>query len=258
MSKKKDKLIPETARKLYFDIGNSAIKLCYRDNGAWVKPVKFGEDQRRQLMEWLSEVRHQFDYYIVSSVAPDVTKSVLKGMGGGKNLLLHTDHIPENYLNYQSRQTLGIDRFLAGVGGWSVEEGPCVVIDAGTACTVDYVNEAGVYQGGTILPGLSVLERGMQHFTPELPEVERTIPSSWPGKNTRECLQWGITGGFRDAIRGALTRYERSANFSLVITGGDADIVAGLIERKAIVDRTIIFRGMEYFINEIIAPDQSA
>jgi type III pantothenate kinase len=102
------------------------------------------------------------------------------------------------------RERVGIDRLLAA---WGVQyelqtAGPFVVIDAGTAVTIDYVDQHGVFQGGNIFPGLGNNLRQLHQSTAQLPEVE--IPSAPPfcvGRDTMEAIQSGVfhsqVGGIR-------------------------------------------------------------
>jgi type III pantothenate kinase len=249
MSNNSKKLIPSSTRNLYIDIGNSAVKICYTENGRWVSPVVFPRGDIGEVLEWLADLREEFQRFVVSSVVQHKTEAIVRGLGNGKNYIIQSDHIPEKFIEYRSVKSLGIDRFLAGLGAWSLAQRACVVIDAGTACTADYVNGEGVFEGGVIMPGLKMLEKAMSEYTPELPEVDRHIPDNWPGKTTEECLQWGITGTFIDGITRILDRYESLDNFDLYLTGGDASDLNQYLDRSATVDNKLIFRGMKYFVD---------
>jgi type III pantothenate kinase len=81
-----------------------------------------------------------------------------------------------------------------------------IVIDAGSACTVDLMTKKGVFKGGIIMPGIQIIKHSMRTRLPELPEVPDSIPNEWPGKSTAECIAWGVNGGFLLAIRGFIER----------------------------------------------------
>ncbi len=236
---------------LYFDIGNSTIKISYRSEGEWVEPAVFEHDSMLTVLEWLADLRQEFDRYIIASVVDRAAKALSEGLGQEINFRIRTHDIPEKFVNYKSVDTLGIDRLLAGIGAWHVHQNACVIIDGGTACTVDYIDREGVFQGGVIMPGLSMLEKSLQQFTPELPSVRRELPDDWPGKSTRECLQWGITGSFVDGIESALDRYDKMGDYDILLTGGDIDVLRKYVDRPMTSDRLLVFRGMDFIFGEL-------
>lgn len=236
---------------LYFDIGNSAVKISYRSEGVWIEPVVFKHDNMSSLLEWVADIRHEFDRFVIASVVDRSIKALSEGLGQGKNYQIRTQDIPDRFVNYKSVETLGVDRLLAAIGAWRVRQKACVVVDVGTACTVDYIDRQGVFQGGVIMPGLSMLEKSLQQHTPELPSVERELPDAWPGKTTRECLQWGVTGSFVDAIEATLARYDNLGEYDILLTGGEHEILRTYIDRSMLPDRLLVFRGMEYIVGEL-------
>ncbi|MEQ8850873.1 MAG: type III pantothenate kinase [Phycisphaerales bacterium] len=122
----------------------------------------------------------------------------------------------------------GQDRLLAACGAWAVKQQACVVIDAGTAITVDFVDGEGVFQGGAIAPGarmsLSALHRG----APALPEVELRAPLEDPfGRNTTQAILNGVFYGIRGMVRALAERYALAyeAYPAIIATGGDAELL---------------------------------
>ena len=101
------------------------------------------------------------------------------------------------------------------------------------------------------MPGMAILEKGLEQYAPKLPTVIRMVPGSWPGKNTESSIQWGLAGFFRDGIEAALRRYEEQyGDFDLSATGGDAEWVSSLLSREAKVRPNLIFEGMYRFIED--------
>ena len=156
--------------------------------------------------------------------------------------------ISEFDMDYNTPKTLGFDRFLACLGACTVTSNDVVVIDAGSACTIDMMSSYRTYRGGVIMPGLSLLHRAMETGTPELPTVSSEIPDQFPGKSTEACLQWGINGTFLHAVRSFLDQYaEKYGTFDLFVTGGDAVWINELLgsEYNLKMRRNIIYDGME-------------
>lgn len=249
MSNSKKDIIPGDQKNLYVDIGNSVIKISYLEQGTWAKPEKFEHDEVFDLLSWISESRHKFGRLILSSVVKQVSQSIIGGIGNRKFKEIKITDIPVRYLNYETVETLGIDRYLACLGASDEQGEPTVVIDAGTACTIDYMDADDIYQGGVIMPGLSILEKGLKNYAPALPAVERDIPDQWPGKSTEKCLQWGIAGMFRDGIVAVLERYEKTfGNYDLVLTGGDAELLESMLPYIVRIDPYVVFKGMRQYM----------
>ena len=125
-------------------------------------------------------------------------------------------------------ESVGVDRLLAALAAFRRAEGACIVVDAGTAVTVDAVSADGAFQGGAIFPGLGMIARALAEGTVLLPRVD--LPSEAPlvGKNTREAISaglvHGVTGAVAALVEGARKTVGREA--AVLLTGGDAAFLA--------------------------------
>jgi type III pantothenate kinase len=125
--------------------------------------------------------------------------------------------------------TVGHDRLLAALGAFSRARQACVVIDAGTAVTVDFVDGAGVFQGGAIAPGLVMMLRALHEHTAALPTVEYKTPDAARGpygKDTRHAMILGVRAAVIGMARVLIDTYADAfgAYPQVVATGGDAAI----------------------------------
>src|SRR5690625_3627584 len=159
--------------------------------------------------------------------------------------------VPRPLLNYHTPDTVGMDRYLAGFGAaMSAGSGETGLV-GGTACTGAFMSVEGGFHGGAILPGLTVSEHHFKQSLPELPLPQAEIPSQWPGKTTRECIQWGLYGGFRAAIQQFIDLTLNSSHepLKLFVSGGDAERIANMLanDHPLIVDQHLLFKGMELF-----------
>lgn len=143
---------------------------------------------------------------------------------------------------------VGQDRLLAALGAYETTKQACVVVDAGTAMTVDFVDGAGVFQGGAIVPGARMMLRSLHQGCAQLPEIELARPAGGEpfGKNTREAMLNGAVYGARGVVRIFVERYaERYGGYPMVIaTGGDARL---LFEGEELVERIVddlVLRGI--------------
>jgi len=122
---------------------------------------------------------------------------------------------------------VGVDRLLNALAAYTVTEQACIVVDAGTAVTVDYVDEAGVFRGGAILPGTQLMLDALAQRGALLPRLEYHRPDdqhTW-GRNTAQAMIKGVHFGIRGAVRGLVERYsgEIGSYPKVIATGGNAD-----------------------------------
>ena len=128
----------------------------------------------------------------------------------------------------------GIDRILNAVACNTIRpEGvPAVIVDTGTATTVDAVSPEGAFEGGSILPGFELCARALHQYTALLPFVtvdEMCNESHEPlGTNTREALRsgllWGQIGGIRELVKQLSERWTVAP--IVVLTGGAGPLAA--------------------------------
>jgi type III pantothenate kinase len=128
----------------------------------------------------------------------------------------------------------GIDRILNAVACNAIRQDgiPAVIIDTGTATTVDAVSPDGAFEGGSILPGFELCARALHQYTALLPFVtvdEMCSESHEPlGTNTREALRsgllWGQVGAIRELVKRLSERWPAAP--IIVLTGGGAPLAA--------------------------------
>lgn len=246
-------IIPNKENILYLDIGNSSIKAAYKEELDWERPDSFLIKNAAELVGWINEHRRNFGSVVISSVVEDTTKAIVERLDIKEVRVLSIDDIPSELLDYKTPATLGIDRFLSCYGAVALTGNPVVVIDIGTACTIDYMSSDFVFRGGVIMPGIGILEKSIRDYAPGLPAVLRSIPEKWPGKSTKESLKLGLYGMYRDSIRAALSKYEEQFdNFDVVITGGAADWMSSILDRESKIRPILIFEGMRAFLDDYL------
>jgi len=127
---------------------------------------------------------------------------------------------------------VGIDRLFDAVAANSRRQAAraAVIVDAGTAVTVDYVDPDGVFQGGAILPGFRLMAQALHEHTALLPLVE--LPEQTPrppAKATVPAMQAGVFFAVVGGVRCLAERYGRSVPRHTFLTGGDARRLDGQI-----------------------------
>ncbi len=136
--------------------------------------------------------------------------------------------------------TVGQDRLLNALGAFSRAGQACVIVDAGTAVTVDFVDGVGVFQGGAIAPGVSTMLAALHERTAALPQIAfEPIPDAEPfGKDTASAMRLGVQSAIRGMVRTLAERYAQAlgAYPQIVATGGDA---GALFEGDEVVEHIV-------------------
>lgn len=129
-------------------------------------------------------------------------------------------------LNVENPSEVGADRIANSAYAVQNLSLPAVVIDLGTATTLDVVTDDKQYQGGVILPGVSMGIESLSRKTSLLPLVDKVFPEKVIGKNTMTCIQSGTVLGYCDLLDGLLTRIqaELKQEVSVTLTGGIAPL----------------------------------
>lgn len=133
---------------------------------------------------------------------------------------------------------VGEDRLLNAAAAFDVLKQACVVVDAGTAITVDFVDGAGTFHGGAIAAGAQLQLDALNDRTHQLPEIEIGRPHEPIGHNTVEAMKSGVYYGLRGMVRELVERYaEQIGAFPMVVaTGGDGNL---LFRDYELIDRVI-------------------
>ncbi len=181
-----------------------------------------------------------FHSVVFSSVDPQWTKELrraLDRMGASRVLEVSAKiDFPFEILVERSSKT-GPDRLAAAAGVVAAGGREAIVVDAGTAITVDVLSKKG-FLGGAIFPGTALLYRALHDGTAALPLVTgKGEAAGPPGRNTRDAIVAGVEGGTAGAVKElvALSRRSVSKNARVWVTGGGgAGLAETARERRAI------------------------
>lgn len=135
---------------------------------------------------------------------------------------------------YSEPQRLGIDRWLAMLAAWADCGGALVVVDAGSALTVDAVTLHGRHIGGYILPGARATRGALGVGTAGVRVNERCDPDLAPGTNTSKAVENGFSAACIGLVRHALGLV---GSTRVYLTGGDAERLAPLMDADLEVRR---------------------
>lgn len=150
---------------------------------------------------------------------------------------------------YEDYQRLGLDRWLALVGGYHLAQGNCVVVDSGTAVTADLVAEDGEHLGGFICPGLSLMRSPLRTHTRKIryddQAAERAMHNLKPGRTTAEAVERGCTLMLQGFVltQVNLARAYWGDDFVVFLAGGDAERVRDVVPGARMVP-DLVFVGL--------------
>ena len=165
--------------------------------------------------------------------------------------LTHLTRLPFSNL-YGTPNTLGKDR-LAAIAGAFFEKPfqNCLVIDAGTAITYDFINYKGEYLGGSISPGLQMRFSALKHFTSKLPQVPFNPKVGLTGNDTFSAIQSGVYYGLLNEIDGFMQRYKQfTPDVFVFLTGGDAHLFDKSIKNSIFVAQNLVLSGLNSLLEQ--------
>jgi len=235
---------------LLIDIGNTRLKWCLFEANELSNSsalVCANQLHERLIAAWnnLSIPRQ----IIISSVAaPAITNVVISVIAILWNNTPIIAQVQQNTCGlttcYSNPAQLGIDRWLVLLAAIKRGTEAAVVVDCGTAVTIDVLNSYGQHTGGLIIPGLKLLWKTIFNGTGISP-MEFPVSFNTLGKNTGEC----IAAGAVQAIVGAIeTTYRQLANQEssprLLVTGGDAIIISKHLTTSHLIIPNLVFEGL--------------
>lgn len=195
---------------LAIDIGNTAVKWATFDGGAL---IDHGHGMPNGLLATADQV------LVCASGATDCALPCL-----------NVDTPLPIHLDYKTPATLGADRVADACGAWALHRGEdCLIIDAGTCITVDFLDHEGTYHGGAIMPGLKMNLQALHTFTAKLPLIELEPSRKAPvlGRSTEESIVAGTLGATLLALAGYVALYrQKSPALRVLLTGGDAPLLS--------------------------------
>jgi type III pantothenate kinase len=204
----------------------------------------------------------------VASVSPGMNDTVdaAAERSGLERHFIHpgTDFIMPHRLTTPG--TTGVDRLLsamaAGARCFSAEErsGGYVVVQCGTAATVDLVDADGTFRGGYIIPGPTMWLTGVSGAA-QLPDLSGEVPdwkAVWVGDNTRDAILHGMQTALPVAVAAAALRINTKesgivagsgagAGLPVAVTGGWGEAVLPYVRAKHTYDRDLLLHGIKLF-----------
>lgn len=244
---------------LAIDIGNTNIVIgCLKDDEIVFK-ARIATDRTRtsdqygveikNMLEAFGVSREDIDDCIIASVVPPVFNSVQTGVlkvigkqpmvvgpGLKTGLNIHVD-IPSQ---------VGSDLIVAAVAALVEYPAPLVLIDLGTATTIEVIEPENVFIGGLIFPGVMVSLDSLSSHAAQLPGISLDKPKKVIGKNTVDCMRSGMMYGTAAMLDGLIDRIaeELGHESTIIATGGLAQFVIPLCKHEIILEKELLLKGL--------------
>ncbi len=245
--------------KLLIDIGNTNTALAVA-KGRRILKRYFIRTSRKQvgkkpLRRLLGANIGKIDTIIIMSVVPKflpVLKKGLKAVLPGVPLLVVGPGIKVPVRNkYKKPGQVGQDRLVTAFAASRTCGAPVLIVDFGTAVTMDYVNQKGEYEGGLIFPGLRLALGSLAKNAALLPKVYLKPTKGLIGKDTQSSMNNGVLYGYAAMCDGLieLLRKKYGRRLKVVATGGDAALVARYSRHIKKVDPDLALKGLNSLKN---------
>ncbi len=239
-------------KKLLVDAGNTRVKTAVMDAEGHLEPLfnlAYDElsgaelpaelsaiwlaavtnlQKRQQLLDWLHQAKADIHEVHSQATAFGVTNA------------------------YSTPGDLGVDRWLAIIGAFNEQPKPTIIIDAGTAITVDWIDGEGQHLGGWITPGVELMQDAVVQ---RAPRVFADPQSGWGktnqlGRSTPDGLANGCVNAFSGLVRQALLVTETELDwfqFRLLFSGGSVPLLPPDIKRRGELRSELVLQGLAHY-----------
>ena len=235
---------------LVTDIGNTHIKAALTSNGRILERMAAIESDHGSIAEWIR--MQDFSRAIICSSGKTFDDIVfaINRLCSNVITLDHYTPVPVKVI-YNTPLSLGYDRLAAAAGAFSRFRGNDVlIIDAGTAITVDMLNSAGEYLGGNISPGLQTRFRSLNEFTAGLPLVEKDHQFPEFGNDTRSAIAAGVQQGIIFELKAYSDNFVQQHKSGVVVaTGGDAQFLIPKAVKYALILPDLVLEGLDCILD---------
>lgn len=210
---------------LLIDAGNSRLKWGLRENGRWVGQGVLDYDALDTLPTLWSHAPARCLIANVAGRAQGERLVALLAQHGVAAHFLRASREAGGVTNhYRDPAQLGVDRWAALIGARGLHQGAALVVCAGTATTIDVLDDKGIFQGGCILPGLDLMKQSLAAGTANLPLAEADFQAL--PRSTDEAIVAGCLAAQAGAIAQLWPQVENLPGAVVILSGGAASLIA--------------------------------
>jgi len=250
----------ENTMILVIDVGNTNIVIGGMEDDRILFQARYSTDRAKTEDEYALMFMDMFrlenihpdeiEGGIISSVVPELRKVLMLAVRKttGKCLMILGPEIETDLeVDMEIPGQLGSDQIADAVAALAKYPTPLLIFDMGTATTLSVISKDGVYRGGMIIPGLKLSVEALYTKTSLLPRISLDKPAHLIGKNTTDCMKAGAIYGNAAMMDGLIERMEEELGeeATVVATGGLISEIVPYCKRKIIMDKDLIFYGLQ-------------
>ncbi len=218
-------------KRLLFDAGNSFLKVFKYSQYEFIEKININwNDFSDEIIENLFS--DHFDDFVLISVVAD-KKDLIKNIFNKNNLKLDIvgeTIFPDIKNNTEFPEKVGLDRLVGSYAAWKKCSKTSIVIDLGTALTIDLIDDNGIFHGGIISAGFDTLNKAIGLMAPRLANNDLSRPVSFPGRNTKEAINAGIYFMIAGCIEKSVQTYQKKyPDAKIYGTGGGFKEISGFL-----------------------------
>lgn len=232
---------------LAIDIGNTLTKIAVIDSGQIMDTFQCEDISVDYLTENIFSAYPGIKNGIMISTR-DKNREVEEFLKDKlRNFIIFDYNTPVPITNlYETPTTLGSDRLAAAVGAFSIDsEANSLIVDFGTAITIDFVTAKGEFLGGNISPGANTRFRALHQFTRKLPLRELTDETQLLAKNSYSAIESGVINGIVYEIEGYIADLSAEyGDFKIIFTGGDGNFFVKRFKKPIFATRDLVVYGL--------------
>ncbi len=216
---------------LELDIGNSRIKWRLLDEKSGLSSqLSYAQDQSALFAEFM-EIPAPTMVRISCVRSGEITEEIEKWASARWSVPVLIARVSQSvggvHNQYEHQNRLGVDRWLAMLSAFRKSQGACVVIDSGTALTIDVLNRHGLHLGGYIIPGLQLMRKSLEQNT----RIRLVRPGEFGtmalGNSTDSAVNHGTLTVLVSLINKVVSETRAvDANAKIFFAGGDAELLA--------------------------------
>ena len=156
--------------------------------------------------------------------------------------------------SYRQPRLMGVDRWVAMVGAWAELESACLIVDAGTAVTIEAIDDDGQHIGGQIIPGVALMASALADETRDIPKVGRRAGAFAKGMNMFSSdTAKAVASGTQNALVGAIERAVRTLRSggydpTIILTGGDASRILKSLAETPLHRPHLVLQGLAHML----------
>ncbi|MEO8343525.1 MAG: type III pantothenate kinase [Gallionella sp.] len=226
--------------KLLIDAGNTRIKWAVVKQKQWlcsgVLPAEQADALALQIADHLGKLRiglHDIQQIWVSNVAGEKIAQHIRNIDADKSASLHFVVARDRQCGvrngYSNPSQLGSDRWAALIAAWHLVQQKCLVVNSGTATTIDALSGQGEFMGGIIAPGVELMQRSVVTATVQLKAAQGKYVA-FP-QNSADALYSGAIQAGCGAIERQYALLEDD-NAPLILSGGAAELLQRCLDQK--------------------------